>query len=139
MNRVPFAPEEWYHCFTRGVERRTTFESVRDYARFMELLYISNGDERIHRSALVDRTSQEIFSHGRGNTLISIGAYSLMPNHFHLLIKEKADGGITTFMRKLGTAYTMYFNIKYQRTGNLFIKPFRSKHIADDIYIQRAF
>ena len=46
------------------------------------------------------------------------------------------EGGISTFMQKLGTAYTMYFNAKYERSGNLFVKPFRAKHIADDRYFQ---
>ena len=61
-----------------------------------------------------------------------------MPNHFHLLLREVADGGVTSFMRRLGTAYTMYFNIKRDRTGNLFMRPFRSKHIKDDRYFQQV-
>ena len=48
------------------------------------------------------------------------------------------DGGITSFMRKLGTAYTMYFDRKYNRIGNLLVKPFRSKHIEDDRYLGRV-
>jgi hypothetical protein len=51
-------------------------------------------------------------------------------------MKEIAENGITTFMQKLGTAYTMYFNGRYTRTGNLFVKPFRSRHIKDDLYLQ---
>jgi len=61
-----------------------------------------------------------------------------MPNHFHLLLKEIDGGGISRFMRKLGIAYAMYFNIKNERVGNLFVKPFRSKHIADDRYFKRV-
>lgn len=41
-------------------------------------------------------------------------------------------------MRSVGTAYTMYFNIKNQRAGNLFVKPFRSRHIGDDRYLQKV-
>ena len=48
------------------------------------------------------------------------------------------EGGISRFMQKLGTAYTMYFNIKHERTGNLFVKPFRSRHIGEDRYFQRV-
>ena len=61
-----------------------------------------------------------------------------MPNHFHLLLKEIAEGGIVQFMQRLGTAYTMYFNKKNSRTGNLFMKPFRSRHVYDDRYFQRV-
>ena len=69
---------------------------------------------------------------------MAIGAYCLMSNHYHLLLKEITKGGITHFMRKLGTAYTMYFNKKYKRTGNLMTKPFRSRHVNDDRYFQRV-
>ena len=69
---------------------------------------------------------------------MAIGAYCLMPNHFHLLIKEIAEGGITKFMHRVGTSYTMYFNVKRERVGNLFVKPFRSKHVAGDIYFRRV-
>ena len=61
-----------------------------------------------------------------------------MKNHPHLVVQEKQEGGITIFMRKLGTAYTMYFDRKYRRIGNLMVKPFRSKHIDDDRYLRRV-
>lgn len=139
MNREHFAIDEWYHCYTRGVDKRKTFLSVKDYNRFLELLYLSNSQEPIHRSDFVGEGNQAIFTHKRGAELVSIGAYAIMPNHFHLLIKEEVEGGVTSFMRKLGTAYTMYFNIKNKRTGNLFVKPFRSRHIGDDGYLQQVF
>ena len=74
----------------------------------------------------------------RKGVLVSIGAYCLMPNHFHLLLKEVVEGGIIRFMQKLGTAYAMYFNTKNERSGNLFLKPFRSRHVGDDRYFQRV-
>lgn len=107
-----------------------------DYERFLGLLYICNSTETIHRSDLYSRSLAEIFTIKRREPLVGIGAFCLMPNHFHLLLKEIRHGGISLFMRKLGTAYAMYFNIKYERTGNLFIKPFRSRHIRDDEYLQ---
>ncbi|MEK7109124.1 MAG: transposase [Patescibacteria group bacterium] len=74
----------------------------------------------------------------RSDALVAIGAYCLMPTHFHLLIKELKPGGITKFMQKVGTSYTMYFNIKRERVGGLFVTPFRSKHINDDRYLQQV-
>jgi putative transposase len=59
-----------------------------------------------------------------------------MPNHYHLVLREITEDGITKFMQKLGTAYTMYFNTRYHRTGNLFVKPFRSRHVDTDNYFQ---
>lgn len=107
-----------------------------DYERFLGLLYVCNNSETMHRSDLFRRSLDEIFTIKRKERLVGIGAFCLMPNHFHLLLKEIRHGGISLFMRKLGTAYAMYFNIKYERTGNLFVKPFRSRHIKNDEYLQ---
>lgn len=70
----------------------------------------------------------------RTEEIVSLGAFCLMPAHFDLLVKERKPGGITTFMRKLGTAYTLYFNTRYAREGNLFLKPFRSIRVPTDRY-----
>ncbi len=61
-----------------------------------------------------------------------------MPNHYHLLMRELAENGITTFMRKLGTGYTMYFNKKRERTGALFSSKFKSRHVHSNEYFRRV-
>ncbi len=72
----------------------------------------------------------------RGETLVDIGSYCLMPNHFHILVYEKKDGGISKYMLKLLTAYTMYFNKKYKRTGKLYERVFKSTHANTDRYLK---
>lgn len=137
MNRKPFASDEWYHCYTRGVDKRRTFQNQRDYHRFLQLLYLANSDTFLHRSDL-KLPHAEILKRPRGAQLVSIAAFCLMTNHFHIVIREAKDGGISRFMQKVLIAYSMYFNIKNSRVGNLFVKPFRSKHIADDEYLQHV-
>lgn len=136
-NRPAFSVGEWYHCYSRGVDRREVFETLRDYDRFVELLYLANSTESIERDSNTI-AHEKAFEKKNKVALVSIGAYALMPNHFHLLIFEKQAGGISAFMRKMGIAYTMYFNAKRQRIGNLFVKPFRSRHIVDDRYFQHC-
>jgi|SRR3989344_2730461 len=135
---VPFQVDEWFHCYNRGIEKRVVFEGEDDSERFLQILYLANSTKTLHRSNLSQKTTDEIVSMDRADTLVSIGAYCLMPNHFHLLLKETTYGGITRFMQKLGTAYTMYFNTKNKRTGNLFMKPFRSRHVGEDRYFQHV-
>jgi REP element-mobilizing transposase RayT len=72
----------------------------------------------------------------RGETIVDVGAYVLMSNHFHILIKEKIENGISLYMLKLLTAYSMYFNKKYKRTGRLFEGIFKSSHIATERYLK---
>ncbi len=62
-----------------------------------------------------------------------------MGNHFHLLLREKEEHGISMFMQKMITAYTMYFNIRNQRTGSLFEGRFRARHIDNDEYLKYMF
>jgi len=136
VNRIPFGVDEWYHCFTRGVDKRRTFQSTSDYKRFLQILYLSNSDQATQRSNFLTMQHEKILSQKRGQPLVSIGAYCIMPNHFHILLQEIKEGGIARFMQKVGISYAMYFNIKNQRIGNLFVKPFRSRHIADDQYLR---
>ena len=75
----------------------------------------------------------------RGETLVDIGSYCLMPNHFHLLIREKMENGISLFMEKLSTAYSMYFNKKNERTGGLFEGTFKAIYANDDDYLKYLF
>lgn len=131
--RTPFAIGEWYHCYSRGVDKRVVFEEERDYERFMQSLYFANDISALRHD---DITRPQDFSHPRSEPLVSIAVYALMPNHYHILMREIRDGGISEFMRKLGIAYTTYFNTKNERVGNLFVKPFRAKHVDSDQYLQ---
>jgi len=63
---------------------------------------------------------------------VDILTFVLMPNHYHLLLRQRVDGGISKFMQKLGTGYTMYFNEKHERSGALFQGRYKSVHIEDD-------
>lgn len=137
-NRVKFSEGEWYHCYTRGVDKRDVFQDEQDHLRFLDLLYLVNSKDPLRRDNIRLKDKTQLFALRAPHTLVSVGAYVLMPNHFHLLLYEREAGGISEFMRKLGIAYAMYFNIKNKRVGNLFVKPFRSKHVADDGYLNQC-
>jgi len=142
IRTVPFAPDEWFHCFTRGVDKRKVFMDEEDGQRFQMLLYTCNNERSIHVSDFSGRSrrpdSAKVFHLPRTKLLVDIAAYCLMPNHPHLLIREIDYGGISTFMQKLGTGYTMYFNKKYERTGALFSGPFKAVHVEQDSHFRRV-
>ncbi len=75
----------------------------------------------------------------RGDLLVNLGAYCLMPNHFHILITQTNTGDISKFMQKLSTAYVMYYNKKYKRTGSLFEGKFKAEHLDSDPYLKYIF
>src|SRR3989338_9667982 len=133
--KTPLAEREYYHIYSRGVEKRKVFMNSKDYQRFMALLYIMNQNEPFKmENFLRDKQNnlKNIFNQKREKTFVSILAYCLMPNHFHLILYEHTEGGISKFMMKLLTAYSMYFNTKYERSGPLFMHPFRSQHISSE-------
>ncbi|MCK6462723.1 MAG: transposase [Candidatus Pacebacteria bacterium] len=134
--KINFSPGENYHIYNRGNDKRVIFQNKADYDRFTALLYICNGTKDIKLSDYPNIKMEKLLEIKRGETLVDIGAYCLMPNHFHLLIHEKTEGGISKFMQKLLTAYTMYFNKKNERTGVLFGGLFKATHVNEDRYLK---
>lgn len=133
--KTPFAENEYYHIYSRGVEKRKIFLNIKDHNRFVALLYIMNQNASFRMDNFLQmhkNNLSKIFEEKREETLVSILGYCLMPNHFHLILHEHAEGGISKFMGKLLTAYSMYFNTKYERSGPLFTHPFRSEHISNE-------
>jgi putative transposase len=104
----------------------------------MELLYVCNSEQRINFRD-IKLKHENIFEFDREETLVAIGAYCLMPNHFHLLLTSDKDNGITQFLGKLSTAYSMYFNKKYDRSGALFQGRFKSELVEEDRYLKYLF
>jgi putative transposase len=146
--KIAFEIGEYYHLYNRGSDKRTVFETSADYERFLALLYICNDHNPVNIREMKDRSNlnlhhnkredilDTVFNSPRFNPHVAIGAYCLMPNHFHLLIKEVTENGISVFMQKLSTAYTMYFNKKNERTGALFQGRFKAQHARTDEHLK---
>lgn len=134
--KFKFSVDEYYHIYNRGTDKRIIFMDKEDYQRFSTLMFLCNSRRSI---VFRDIPIGEAYVFERGDTLVDIGAYCLMPNHFHILVREKIEKGVSIFMQKLLTAYSMYFNTKYKRTGSLYGGPFRATHINDDRYLKYLF
>ncbi len=122
-----FAEDQYYHLYNRGVEKRDVFLDQQDYTVFLGLLkkYLT-GDSgtKTHRHKFDNLSGQ-----------VSLLAYCLMPNHFHLLLYQTSQDAITKLMRRIVTGYVMYFNNKYSRVGTLFQGTYRASHINADAYL----
>lgn len=135
MLNPPLVTDCYYHIYNRGVEKRKTFMDKRDYKRFLETLDFYRKSPQPMKLSDFRRGAIQIKKIDKQSELIRIFCYSLMPNHFHLLIKQLADGGISEFMRKISDSYTRYFNTKYERIGSLFQGVFKAKLIETDEYL----
>lgn len=135
LRKDPLITDHIYHIVNRGVEKRSIFMGERDYVRFLLNTHASNGGEslkNIERISTPDLFSFLCKVKPCTNGYVKILAFCLMSNHFHLLVKQRIDNGITDFMQKLGTGYTMYVNKKYSRVGPLFQGTFKTTLIKDD-------
>jgi putative transposase len=140
-NKREIITGEIYHVFNRGVDKRDIFIEDQDYFRGIHDLFEFNDTGSINnltrelltreltenqssppKRQLVDLRSppDRLKERKPRKLVVEILAFSLLPNHFHLLLKQKASEGITKFMRKLGIGYAKYFNRKYKRSGALF-------------------
>lgn len=136
-----FSIDEFYHVYNRGTDKRIIFIDSNDHNRFILLLHLCNSRQKVDISNLIreGRTFTDLINIDPGERLVDVGAYCLMPNHFHLLLKEKNPDGISLFMKKLLTAYSMYFNKKHDRSGSLFEGKFKAKHADTDEYLKYLF
>ena len=125
-----YLSNSYYHIFNRGVEKRKIFQDSQDYKVFLSYLkdYLETKNIEELRNRLLNpvTTSKEkdkLLKLIRLNNFhgeIQLLAYCLMPNHFHLLVKQKSQMSIDSFMKSLLTRYTIFFNKKYKRVGHLF-------------------
>lgn len=127
-NRVKvYQAKRYYHIYNRGANRQNIFQEPTDYFYFLSL---------IKRHLSVDAVTD---SYGRRFTKfddqVELVAFCLMPNNFHLLCYLKEPAGIVHLMRSVMTAYTMYFNKKYQRTGGLYEGPFLASSLDNEAYL----
>ncbi len=140
MRKTPLIEGEYYHLYNRGVDKRKVFMDASEYIRFLAYVYMLNSDERIDPSNFFrTHTPEEVFTLPMKHPLVALGAFCLMPNHFHLYATPLVENGISKFMQRLEIAYTKFFNKKYNRTGSLFEGTFKSEHISNERYAKYLF
>jgi len=137
--------EYYYHICNRGVDKREVFCDGKDYLRFLRSMREFNKVstiESLYRHDQLKRKAQkeaELLrfvpnrrSSASSSPLVEIICYCLNPNHFHLLLQQVTECGVSKFMQKLSTSYTKYFNAKNNRSGSLFQGPYKSVPIKTD-------
>jgi putative transposase len=135
---ISFIPNEYYHIYNRGVNKMNIFINSQDYERFQKLLYIINS-KKTDKFSLLNKSLLSVWEEERGETLVNIGAYCLMPNHFHILIKSKNKKDTSIFLQRLQMSYSKYFNIKNDRSGVLFQGKSKAEHVEGDNYLKYLF
>ena len=131
---VPMITGEKYHVFNRGVDKRIIFNKKQDYIRFYKCLSLFNSKSPIQDFSRAETNQSKI-----DDRLVQIEAYALLPNHFHLIVQQLCDDGVSEFIKRLLGGYTSYFNSKYTRSGALFQGTYKRIHIESDEYYNYLF
>lgn len=141
--KVQLVNGEFYHIVKRGTEEREIFLDDEDHFRFVNGLLVFN-------DKLPTPWQSRAFWHQRSPAtlcrggyqpkvpLVEIQAFALMPNHFHLLVRQLIENGIENFMQKIG-GFSHYFNKKYGRTGTLFQDRYKIIHIETQEQLKNNF
>lgn len=133
----------FYHVYNQGVDKRDIFMDPLDSFRFAKALESFNTTNSTKfyelfkdEYGLSDRTPLANKKRKKGKKLVSVVAFCLNPNNFHIVLKQESKDGVALFMKKIAVGYTNYFNSRYDRSGSLFAGRYKSQEIEGDADLQ---
>lgn len=121
---------DFMHLMGRGVEKRDIVLDDSDRLRFIYDLFAFNDLNPVQNYGEPLRRGEQ----PKRSLLVSIHAFCLMQNHYHLLVSEAVENGIPLFMKKLNMGYAKYFNERYERSGALWQGKYRKSAITRDAH-----
>lgn len=125
----------YYHVYNRGNNKELVFLEPADYIQFLKRLKIVLGFSQAPLVSLHDTKNRTLRLSALPSGAFSILAYCLMPNHFHILIRQEGDVGVERLIGKVCTSYASYFNKKYHHVGHVFQDAFKAKLVDSDAYL----
>lgn len=134
--KVKFVNNEFYHIYNRGADKRDVFLDSYDLLRFLQSMEEFNNIDPI--GSIYEQSFKKNDQLGGATAkkkLVEFIAFCLNKNHYHFILQQLSENGISEFMRRLGCGYTWYFNSKNERSGVLFQGRFKSKHINTNEYL----
>jgi putative transposase len=135
IRKTPLHSTYIYHIFNRGINHAPIFINRRDYQRFLDLLdycrFVNYPIKFSSFKSLPFERKQEIKS-GLKEKSVSFISYCLMPNHFHFVLRQEKDNGISSFVNRFLTSYTKFFNTRHKRSGPLFENRFKAVLVETD-------
>jgi len=142
MRVEPYTVGSYLHVIKRGARGMNIVREESDKWRFLKSLYLLN-DNFLDHNWMISTKDEDMFYRPEEwperKPIVEVVAYTLLPNHFHLLLKETNEGGVSQFMKKIGQSMTNHANIKYEETGSLFQGAFKSKTCTEDTYLRYLF
>ena len=138
MRKEPFFVGDIVHVFNRGNRKQEIVRDDKDRKRFIQMLYYFNDEYAPLNLWKSDfhNMFERLPEWPERDPLVEIHGFTLMNNHYHLILLEKKERGVTKFMQKLGTGVTNRFNTRYKETGRLFQGAYKARRVDKDNYLQ---
>ncbi len=137
--KIPLVSGYYYHIYNRGIDKSTIYYSHRDYKRFMHTLWYyrySNLTCSYRRFSseltIEDRNALTKDLISTNKKMVDVITYCLMPNHYHIIVKQLVDGGVSKYIGNVQNSYARYFNTRRNRDGSVFSSRFKNKLIETD-------
>jgi REP element-mobilizing transposase RayT len=141
MRVEPYSVGSFVHVTKRGARGLPITRDSKDKIRFARLLYHVNDE---YKDENWDRrtSSRDIFKRPtwwpERRPLCRVHCWTLMPNHFHLLLEEIQDGGVAKYMQRVCGSMSTHFNAKYEEKGSLFQGAYKGRTVSDDSYLRQV-
>lgn len=140
IRKEKFIPGEYYHIYNRALFNFPVFKDSKNCDRLMQAFLLANSTQSSQAFQFLRNNERATIEDAlkiakNGEKLVDVICYAIMPDHYHLLLKEKIEGGITSFVHRCNISVAKYINIKIERRGPLFESLFKSKHIANNNYL----
>lgn len=143
IRKEKFCPGEYYHVYSRTVLNMPEFKNIRNADKLAQTFLLGNSTNSAQAFEYLrnnkdnpDAIQKAVEIIKEGEKLVDILCYVIMHDHYHLLIKELRNNGITDFIRRCNTSIAKYINIKFNRSGPLFESNFKAKHIDSNEYLR---
>lgn len=140
LRKEKFVPNEYYHIYSRIIFNIPEFKDYKNAQKLTQAFLLANSTKSgsaFDYLRTVNKTNwnRAVEIAKEGKQLVNVLCYTIMPDHYHLLLRELRENGIVDFTRKCNTSIAKYINIKKNRTGPLFESRFKSKHIDSNKYL----
>lgn len=143
MRKTIITAGEYYHIYNRGNRKQNIFIDQRDYIRFLFLILYFQSPMPVHNisytvaSFIKHRVFNRVFNNSKEEEVVrtrtvDLTVFTLMQNHFHLIVYERKEDGISSYLQRVQNAYAKYFNNKYQTAGHVFQGPYQAVHVENN-------
>ncbi|NTU46298.1 hypothetical protein HGA88_01595 [Candidatus Roizmanbacteria bacterium] len=134
----PFFTYKIYHVFNKTIDKREIFTEQLLGKQFLDQLCYYRSDRATLSYSKYRKLPEHLYKSKEAEIQVKLSyratllAFCLMPNHFHLLLRQEKDGGIQEMLSNTVNAFTRYFNLLHERKGPIFLPRWKAVRVRTE-------